>query len=125
MGKWFLPLAMLVSLALGCSSEVGPSPPPPPPVPPPAPPANTVNVTSNVFTPVDLSVSRNITVTWSFQGGTHNVTFEDNQNNSSDLSSGTHQRQFTTTGTFRYRCTLHSSGFASGAGMIGQISVAN
>jgi hypothetical protein len=118
--------ALALAIGLGCGGDTGPGtapPPAPPPPPPPAPPANTVDVSSNQFNPADLSTSRNVTVTWRFQGGTHNVTFEDGQGNSSDQSSGTHTRQFGAAGTYRYRCTLHSNNF--GSGMAGQVSVAN
>ena len=122
MKRRLFPLAvgLLVNLACSSSDPAGAGPPPPPPPPPPA---NTVNVSSNQFTPNDLSVSRNTTVTWSFQSGPHNVTFEDQQGSSGNQSSGTHTRQFGASGTFKYRCTLHSSSFTSG--MIGQISVTN
>ena len=117
-----LPLAVGLVLILGCGGGdplvAGPPPPPPPP-----PPANSVNVTSNQFSPKDLNVARNATVTWSFQGGVHNVTFEDGQGSSNNQSAGTHTRQFGNAGTFRYRCTNHSTDFANG--MIGQVAVAN
>jgi len=121
-----LPLAVGLVITIGCSdsSSYSPGPPPGPPPPPPPPPApNTVNVSSNQFSPADLSVSRNTTVTWAFQNGPHNVTFEDGQGSSGDQSSGTHTRSFGSSGTYRYRCTIHSSTY--GAGMAGQISVGN
>lgn len=111
---------LLFAACGGGSTGPGSSNPPPPPPPPPA--ANTVAVTSNQFSPENLTVARNVTVTWSFQGGTHDVTFEDNVGNSArDQSSGTHNRAFATAGTVRYRCTIHSSSFTSG--MIGSVIV--
>ena len=61
-------------------------------------------------------------MTWTWRGsGTHNVTFEDNQNSSLTQTSGTHSRTFGATGTVRYRCTIHSSNFTSG--MVGSVVV--
>ena len=123
--RWqrFSGLALLLS-ALACGGgSTGPQPPSPPP-PPPPPPAggNSVAVTSNQFNPENITVARNATVTWTFQNGTHDVTFEDNTGNSArTVSSGTHSRDFGTAGTFRYRCTNHSTSFTSG--MIGSVVV--
>ena len=120
LGRW-----LVLALLVGCGGgSTGPAPSPPPAPPPPPPPAsgNTVTVTSNQFTPQDITVSRNATVTWTFQNGIHNVTFEDNTGNSAtNVSSGNHSRDFPTTGTFRYRCTNHSTTFTSG--MIGSVVV--
>lgn len=93
----------------GSSDPVSPPAPPPPPPPP-----NSVSVSSNSFTPSQLTAAPATTVTWNFQGGLHNVTFEDNQGSSGDQSSGSHSRTFNNPGTFRYRCTIHSSSFTSG-----------
>ncbi|HXE84262.1 MAG TPA: plastocyanin/azurin family copper-binding protein [Gemmatimonadales bacterium] len=104
-----------------------PPPPPPPPLPPP-PPAPTigVSVNDNSFSPSNGSLASGGKVTWTWNGGsTHNVTFEDGQHNSGNQTSGaTHERTFptvTTSTTFRYRCTLHSTSFTSG--MTGQVVV--
>ena len=113
-----LVVAGLVLVGCGSGSSDGISPPPPPPPPPPA---NTVSVSSNQFSPSQLSVATGTTVTWNFQGGNHNVTFEDNQGNADNHTSGTHTRTFNNTGTVRYRCTNHSSDFTSG--MIGSVVV--
>jgi hypothetical protein len=109
-------LVVLVCLAAGAASCGGdstsdpvvqpPPAPPPPPPPPPAPPPP----------------SRGSEVTWTWRGGTqHNVTFEDGNGSSSSQTSGTHDRTFSATGTFRYRCTLHSGNFTSG--MVGSVVV--
>jgi plastocyanin len=83
---------------------------------------NAVAVTSNQFTPASLTVAPATTVTWSFQSGIHDVTFEDGTGNSArNQSGGTHSRSFGTAGTFRYRCTLHSENFATG--MVGTVQV--
>lgn len=115
-------VAACLFLAACGGGDTGPVPPGPPPPPPPPPAPNTVAVTSNQFNPENLTVARNTTVTWSFQGGTHDVTFEDNVENSArNQSSGTHNRAFANAGTVRYRCTLHSTSFTSG--MIGSVVV--
>ena len=62
------------------------------------------------------------TAIWTWKGASqHNVTFEDGQTSSSTKSTGTHQRAFSASGTFRYRCTIHSSNFDSG--MVGSVVV--
>ena len=93
---------------------------------PPPPPGPTLGVTvnDNSFSPQSGSVTTGGTVTWTWAAGaaTHNITFEDNQGNSGNLSSpASHPRTFTNTGTFRYRCTLHST--AAFTGMAGEITV--
>ncbi|MFN0177922.1 MAG: plastocyanin/azurin family copper-binding protein [Gemmatimonadales bacterium] len=112
-------LLLAVAVGAGCSSGTNPTPPPPPPPPPPG--GNSVAVTSNQFTPASLTVNRNATVTWNFNGGLHNITFEDGQNNAANRDSGTHTRTFGSAGAFRYRCTNHSSNFDTG--MVGAIQV--
>ena len=102
-----------------------PPPNPPPPPPPPPGPALSVSVGDNNFTPANGSVTGGGKVTWSWGGSfPHNVTFEDGQSPSGNQTTGTHERTFptvTTSTTFRYRCTIHSTTF--GAGMSGQIVV--
>lgn len=116
--RGWLVLALLIGSA--CGGDSGPTPPPPPP--PPPPPTGTVNVgPGTAFNPTSITVNRNTTVTWAFQGGVHNVTFEDGTGSSADLSSGTHTRNFSAAGTARYRCTIHSTSFTSG--MIGEVVV--
>ena len=107
-------LAMLtmavVTPVAACGTDTGPTGP------------NTVAVTSNQFTPPSLSVATNVAVTWRFQGGTHDVTFEDGTSNSGrNQSSGSHSRTFGAAGSYRYRCTIHSIDFTSG--MIGTVVV--
>lgn len=81
-----------------------------------------VAVTSNQFTPGTLNVAPATTVTWSWQDGTHDVTFEDGVGDSArNKSGGTHTRSFATAGTYRYRCTIHSTDFTSG--MVGTVTV--
>lgn len=114
---------LVIALLAGCGGGgTGPAPSPPPPPPPPPAGSNAVNVNSNQFNPENITVSRNATVTWTFQSGIHNVTFEDGVGNSAaNNSSGNHTRNFASAGTFRYRCTNHSTSFTSG--MIGSVVV--
>ena len=63
----------------------------------------------NSFSPADIQVSAGATVTWTFAGGTHNVTFSSPSISSGDRSSGTFPAVMPTTpGTYNYSCTLHS-----------------
>jgi plastocyanin len=83
---------------------------------------NAVEVRDNVFTPGTITVGTQIAVTWTWRGSdTHNVTFEDGQGSSGTQVSGTHGRAFAAAGTFRYRCTIHSTSFISG--MVGSVVV--
>ncbi len=114
---------LVAGLAAGCSSGSdgmgGPGPivPPPPPVP-----TNAVDVADNRFSPVQAAVAGGTAVIWTWRGSNqHNVTFEDGQGSSTTKTTGDHQRQFQATGTFRYRCTIHSVNFDSG--MIGTVIV--
>ncbi len=83
-----------------------------------------VSVGAGAFSPSNLSVTTG-SVTWTWNSGavTHNVTFEDGTDNSGDRASGTHSRTFSTAGSYRYRCTIHSTSFTSG--MIGQVAVSS
>lgn len=115
--------ALLFGLA--CGGGTGPVTPPPPPPPPPSPPGpNTVVVSATTFNPAALTVARNVTVTWQFQEGGHNLTFEDNISNSNGnvAAGGTATRAFSSAGAFRYRCTNHSSGFGNAGEMVGVIT---
>lgn len=74
---------------------------------------------ANTFNPGTLTVSKGTTVTFTFKGTAHNVTFGNttgapaNIPNSSNTSVA---RTFATAGTFGYDCTLH-------AGMRGSVVV--
>lgn len=83
----------------------------------------TVTVVSNDFNPsVDtLAVGGQVTWNWASGGVSHNVTFEDNVNNSPTQGAGNHVRTFNSAATYRYRCTIHSLDFNSG--MIGSIVI--
>jgi plastocyanin len=81
-----------------------------------------VDVRDNSFAPGAISVSPQATVTWTWRGNDlHDVVFEDGQGSSNLQVTGTHNRAFAAAGTFRYRCTTHSTNFASG--MVGTIIV--
>ncbi len=86
------------------------------------------------FRPANITVAAGRSVAWvwspclirrSMSGGTlisHNVTFEDDSTKHSPTqSSGTYSRTFSAPGVYRYRCTLHSTDFATGE--VGTITV--
>ncbi len=84
--------------------------------------ATSVSVCDNFFAPNSSPVVSGNTVTWTWRGAAgHNVTFEDGQGSSATQTSGTHTRIFPGAGTFRYRCTIHSTDFNTG--MVGMVSV--
>ena len=81
-----------------------------------------VDVRDNSFAPGAIAVTPMATVTWTWRGNdTHNVVFEDGQGSSNLQTSGTHSRAFAAAGSFRYRCTNHSTSFTSG--MVGSVIV--
>ena len=116
-------LAVAFTTIAGCGgggasgpTENNHTPPPPPGTP------NSVVITNNAFTPGDLTVSRNATVTWTWNtctGGdgygagetciAHDVVFDDAAAGSGAQSSGTFARLFGTTGTFTYHCSIHGT----------------
>src|SRR6266568_5976411 len=81
-----------------------------------------VTVNDNFFSPQGVTAAIGDTVKWTWAPGAidHNVTFQDGPA-SPTQSSGTYIRVFTALGTYRYRCTIHSSSFTSG--MIGSVTV--
>lgn len=68
-----------------------------------------VQISDNVFTPVELSISAPRTVRWVNGGPSpHNTTSRTNAWSSGTLNSGqVFEHQFTQAGTFQYDCTLH------------------
>ncbi|HEY6807157.1 MAG TPA: plastocyanin/azurin family copper-binding protein [Gemmatimonadales bacterium] len=83
-----------------------------------------IAVSDDKFSPISGNIPAGDTVTWTWMPGNdgHNVTFEDSTVGASgDLVAGTWRRGFATPGYYRYRCTLHSTNFASG--MVGVIVV--
>jgi plastocyanin len=82
---------------------------------------DSVRVVNNSFNPVTVTADSTGTVvwTWSSGGETHNVTFQDAITGSGDKTTGTFSHTFGADGTYRYRCTHHSSSFTSGmAGVV-------
>lgn len=84
---------------------------------------DSVTVVNNAFSPktVHPNDAGLVVWTWSSGGATHNVTFEDAITGSGDKTSGTFSQSFLSPGTYRYRCTLHSTVF--GSGMSGSVVV--
>ena len=69
-----------------------------------------VGVSSNVFTPADLTVAVGDTVRWTNSGGFHNVRFDGEmigQPVAPDNAMWAVARTFTTAGTFSYYCEQH------------------
>lgn len=82
----------------------------------------TVQVANNSFTPQNITVPLNSTVTWQWQAATspHNVTFAATAGAPNDIPDkstvGTVTRTFNTANTYNYQCTNH-------AGMTGSVTV--
>jgi plastocyanin len=84
----------------------------------------TVAVSSNLFTPADVTVQQGDTVTWSNGGGLHNVRFDDGSFEmpaAPDSSPWSVSRAFDTVGVFRYYCEQH--GYPGGVDMSGAVNV--
>lgn len=110
-----------VTLLAACGGGSSAAPNPPggsnPPVS-----TTSVDVNDNFFSPGGVAAATQASLTWTWKGSSaHNVTFEDGQGSSTTKAGGTHVRAFTASGTFRYRCTIHSSNFTSG--MVGSVVV--
>jgi plastocyanin len=81
-----------------------------------------VDVRDDFFSPAAVDADQQKSVTWTWRGATgHNVTFEDGAPASPTQVSGSHVRVFESAGTYRYRCTVHSTSFTSG--MVGSVTV--
>ena len=79
---------------------------------------------SNTFSPSTVTVNVGDTVTFTNDGGFHNVKFEDGafeEPSEPSFSSWTVKRTFTAPGQFRYFCEQHGS--AGGGGMAGTVVV--
>jgi plastocyanin len=78
-----------------------------------SPPANEVWIQNMAFNPSSITVTVNTTVKWTNKdGATHTVTSTTGSFpfDSGNLSNGqSFSKQFTTAGTFTYKCTIHSS----------------
>ena len=79
---------------------------------------NQVVMQNTAFSPSSITISKNTTVTWTNKDNmTHNVTSDAGLFSSGNITSGsTYSFQFTTSGTYSYRCTIH-------AGMTGTVMV--
>lgn len=75
-----------------------------------------VSIVNYSFTPALVRPDSAGHVVWTWNGDTvtHNVTFENAITGSGDKTSGTFTGTFLTTGTYRFRCTHHSTDFSSG-----------
>ena len=107
--------ASLVFALAACGGGTGPygggttnqNPPPPPPG------GTTVNATPSIaFTPATLTVDAGQAVTFAFGSVGHNVTFDTQAAGTPadipGINSGVSiDRTFTTSGTYRYHCTIH------------------
>jgi plastocyanin len=104
---------LVVASLSGCGDSTGPAEPVE---------TNQVAVRDDFFNPSNAQVVPGSTVTWTWSSGdAHDVAFEDNLGSSALQTSGTHTRTFAAAGTYRYRCTAHSTSFTNG--MIGQVIV--
>jgi plastocyanin len=84
----------------------------------------TVVVSSNLFTPADVTVLQGDSVTWTNSGGPHNVKFDDGSFEmpaAPDSSPWSVSRSFDTVGVFRYHCEEH--GYPNGVDMSGAVHV--
>lgn len=75
------------------------------------PPANTVIASATlVFNPTSLTVASGTTVTYTFEGVTHNVTFTATNGVPADIPNSSNTsvtRVFSTPGSYGYHCTIH------------------
>lgn len=86
----------------------------------------TVEVSSNVFTPKDITINVGETVRWVNKGGSHNVngtiaTFANNPEgfgNAVSSAAWTYDFKFTKAGLYHYQCDPHAS-----LGMVGTVNV--
>jgi len=78
--------------------------------------AGKVTVINDAFTPSTVHPDSLGSVVWTWNSGRvqHNVTFEGAITGSGNKTSGTFAAIFTTPGTYRFRCTIHSTDFSSG-----------
>jgi plastocyanin len=124
----FVSLAACGGGSSGYPTGSGGQSPPPGGQQPPGSTSSAISVENNRFDPSSTTVNVGTTVTWTWgntcsddgYGGRtcidHNVTF-DAGGGSGTQSSGTYTRQFNTSGTFNYRCSVH------GTAMTGQVVV--
>jgi plastocyanin len=77
---------------------------------------DSVSIVNDAFSPATVHPDSNGQVVWTWKSGgvAHNVTFEDAITGSGTKSSGTFTQTFANPGSYRFRCTIHSSNFSSG-----------
>lgn len=116
-----LTCTMVIAFAAGlaaCGDDSGSNPPPCTPS------TTQICMSASAYNPTSLTVASGTTVTWRDGSGTaHTVTSDPGAPEAFNLSSsggGTASRQFNTTGTYNYHCTLHGS---PGTGMHGTLTV--
>jgi plastocyanin len=72
---------------------------------------NTIDANPSLaFLPSTLTVASGTTVTWTFEGVTHNVTFTAATGVPADIPNSANtsvQRTFSTAGTFAFHCSIH------------------
>lgn len=75
-----------------------------------------VTVGASSFTPSNVRPDGSGHIVWTWGANvTHNIVFEDTTiAGSGSQSSGSFTRTFTTPGTYRFRCTIHSTDFTNG-----------
>lgn len=81
----------------------------------------TVTLTAtNLFEPGNVTVEQGDTVTFTWAGGFHDVTFSDGTSSGTPvgIDGTTYSRTFDSAGTFDYVCTIHES-----SGMVGSVTV--
>jgi plastocyanin len=95
--------AMALLAACGTSSSAAKTEAPPSNV------AVTVDIRTIAFNPKSVTVHAGQTVAWKFDDGSipHNVVGTDWR--SPDRTSGYYTHSFTASGTYSYRCTIHSN----------------
>ena len=72
-----------------------------------------VAVKDDQFEPRNLLVMSGQTVTWNWDGShDHTVTFDLGGPNSTQMATGSFQRQFTTPATYSYHCIVHGTSMA-------------
>lgn len=84
----------------------------------------TICVRSVTFSPEEITIPKNASVTFQEVQGVHFIVFDaplaTGVSNIGDFSSGTASRTFTAVGTYPYHCTFHGG---AGTGMHGTIKV--
>lgn len=98
-------VALLISFTIfnGCKKTTE--------TPTPTPTANEVLMQNSVFSPTTITVTVNTTVKWTNKDSyAHTVTSSTGLFDSGTIAAGgTYSRQFTTVGTFPYKCIFHSN----------------